>query len=68
MQGALGVDQLLEFLAMQQPAVDDANGTDGYDFIAALGIETGRFRIEHREGQFGQQAIVKIGELQIALE
>ena len=53
---AAGVDELVEALAAQQPAVDDADGADLDDLVAAGRVEAGGLGVEDGEGELGRAA------------
>lgn len=50
-QAAAGIDELVEMLALEQPAIQDAKGADLDDFVAADRIEAGRLGIEYGIGE-----------------
>ena len=56
---ALRVDQLLEALAAQQPAVDDARGADLDDLVAAGRVQARGLGVEHGVGQLDQRPVVE---------
>ncbi len=56
------VDQLLEDLLAQQPAIDNAQGADRDNFVDT-GRQSGRLRVEDRIRNLAQHAIVDSGAL-----
>ncbi len=51
------IDQRIEDLAAQDPAIDDAYGGNGDDLVAAARIETRRLGIDHGEAQGAQRRV-----------
>ena len=53
------IDQLVEALAAQQLAVDDAGRADLDDLVAAGRVEAGRLGVEDGVGELRERAIVE---------
>ena len=62
------IDQLLEALLAQQPAVDDAHRADLDDLVALGRIEARGLGVEHGVAQLGERAIVECARLRRGLE
>ena len=56
---AAGIDQLVEALAAQQPAVDDADGADLDDLVAAGRVEAGGLGVEDGVGELVERPVVE---------
>ncbi len=55
---AAGIDELVEALAAQEPAVDDPHRAHLDDLVAAGRVEAGRLGVEHRAGEPLERPVV----------
>ena len=53
------IDQPLEVLHRQHPAVDDPDGTDRHRHVAARQVQAGRFHVEYDVRQTAQRALAE---------